>query len=211
MYFGSERMKITKIEKQKNNQDRWSVFIDGEFAFGVTTEEVFVFKLTVGKEISEIELEKMIKEKDYSKAKDVALKFLSYRARSEKELRDKLISKEFDPVTIDRVIEFLKRYDYVNDEKFAKSYVRERIRLKFEGRKKLIYDLKQKGIKQEIIDHVLNNTDINEIDHALKLLEKKVPDKTELGLKEKQRIYQFLLRKGFSYDIIQKAFNVYFH
>ncbi|HHW67905.1 RecX family transcriptional regulator [Defluviitalea raffinosedens] len=204
-------MKITKIEKQKNNQDRWSVFIDGEFAFGVTTEEVFVFKLTVGKEISEIELEKMIKEKDYSKAKDVALKFLSYRARSEKELRDKLISKEFDPVTIDRVIEFLKRYDYVNDEKFAKSYVRERIRLKFEGRKKLIYDLKQKGIKQEIIDHVLNNTDINEIDHALKLLEKKVPDKTELGLKEKQRIYQFLLRKGFSYDIIQKAFNVYFH
>jgi len=211
LYFGSERMKITKIEKQKNNQDRWSVFIDGEFAFGVTTEEVFVFKLTVGKEISEIELEKMIKEKDYSKAKDVALKFLSYRARSEKELRDKLISKEFDPVTIDRVIEFLKRYDYVNDEKFAKSYVRERIRLKFEGRKKLIYDLKQKGIKQEIIDHVLNNTDINEIDHALKLLEKKVPDKTELGLKEKQRIYQFLLRKGFSYDIIQKAFNVYFH
>ncbi|MDK2787712.1 MAG: regulatory protein [Epulopiscium sp.] len=211
MCFGSERMKITKIEKQKNNQDRWSVFIDGEFAFGVTTEEVFVFKLTVGKEISEIELEKMIKEKDYSKAKDVALKFLSYRARSEKELRDKLISKEFDPVTIDRVIEFLKRYDYVNDEKFAKSYVRERIRLKFEGRKKLIYDLKQKGIKQEIIDHVLNNTDINEIDHALKLLEKKVPDKTELGLKEKQRIYQFLLRKGFSYDIIQKAFNVYFH
>jgi len=210
LHFGSEKMKITKIEQQKNNQDRWSIFIDGEFAFGVSTEEVFLFKLSVGKELSEEELEKMIKEKDYSKAKDAALKFLSYRARSEKELRDKLISKEFDPMTIERVVEFLKRYDYINDEKFAYSYVREHIRLKLEGRKKLIYDLRQKGIKSEIIDHVLDNTDINEIDQAIKLLKKKCPDKTEPGLKEKQRIYQFLLRKGFFYDTIRKAFDMHF-
>ncbi|NLM12215.1 MAG: recombination regulator RecX, partial [Epulopiscium sp.] len=187
-------MKITKIEQQKNNQDRWSVFIDEEFAFGVSTEEIFIFKLTVGKEISREELENLLKEKDYSKAKDIALKFLSYKARSEKEVRDKLVSKEVESMTIDRVIEFLKRYDYINDEKFANSYVRERIRLKLEGRKKLVYDLRQKGIKQEIIDHVLDNTDIDEIDQAIKLLEKKVHDKTELDIKEKQRIYQFLLR-----------------
>ena len=210
MYFGSENMKITKIEQQKNNQDRWSVFIDEEFAFGVSTEEIFIFKLTVGKEISREELENLLKEKDYSKAKDIALKFLSYKARSEKEVRDKLVSKEVESMTIDRVIEFLKRYDYINDEKFANSYVRERIRLKLEGRKKLVYDLRQKGIKQEIIDHVLDNTDIDEIDQAIKLLEKKVHDKTELDIKEKQRIYQFLLRKGFSYDIIKKAFDLYF-
>lgn len=203
-------MKITKIEQQKNNQDRWSVFIDEEFAFGVSTEEIFIFKLTVGKEISREELENLLKEKDYSKAKDIALKFLSYKARSEKEVRDKLVSKEVESMTIDRVIEFLKRYDYINDEKFANSYVRERIRLKLEGRKKLVYDLRQKGIKQEIIDHVLDNTDIDEIDQAIKLLEKKVHDKTELDIKEKQRIYQFLLRKGFSYDIIKKAFDLYF-
>lgn len=210
MYFGSENMKITKIEQQKNNQDRWSVFIDEEFAFGVSTEEIFIFKLTVGKEISREELENLLKEKDYSKAKDIALKFLSYKARSEKEVRDKLVSKEVESMTIDRVIEFLKRYDYINDEKFANSYVRERIRLKLEGRKKLVYDLRQKGIKQEIIDHVLDNTDIDEIDQAIKLLEKKVHDKTELDIKEKQRIYQFLLRKGFSYDIIKKVFDLYF-
>lgn len=210
MYFGSENMKITKIEQQKNNQDRWSVFIDEEFAFGVSTEEIFIFKLTVGKEISREELENLLKEKDYSKAKDIALKFLSYKARSEKEVRDKLVSKEVESMTIDRVIEFLKRYDYINDEKFANSYVRERIRLKLEGRKKLVYDLRQKGIKQEIIDHVLDNTDIDEIDQAIQLLEKKVHDKTELDIKEKQRIYQFLLRKGFSYDIIKKAFDLYF-
>lgn len=203
-------MKITKIEQQKNNQDRWSVFIDEEFAFGVSTEEIFIFKLTVGKEISREELENLLKEKDYSKAKDIALKFLSYKARSEKEVRDKLVSKEVESMTIDRVIEFLKRYDYINDEKFANSYVRERIRLKLEGRKKLVYDLRQKGIKQEIIDHVLDNTDIDEIDQAIQLLEKKVHDKTELDIKEKQRIYQFLLRKGFSYDIIKKAFDLYF-
>lgn len=202
-------MKVTKIEQQKNNKDRWSIFLDGEFAFGINGEEVLAFKLYTGKDINPEELKKMIIEKDYSKAKDIALNFLSYRARSEKELRNKLISKEYDEEIIDRVVDFLKKYEYINDEKFAKSYIRDRIRLKPVGRKKLFYDLRQKGIKSGIIDHVLDNMDLNEVNNAEKLIKKKISNRDELDLKKKQKIYQFLLGKGFSYDTIRKAFEMF--
>lgn len=203
-------MKITKIEQQKNNKNRWSVFIDGEFAFGINGEEVYDFKLSVGKDINMEEIEKMLIEKEYSKAKDAALNFLSFKARSEKEVRDKLLIKEYNETIINRVIEFLKRYEYINDEKYAKSFVKDGIKLKNVGRKKLIYDLRQKGIKTEIIDHVLDNTDLDEINNVLKLIDKKISNKDELDLKNKQRIYHFLIRKGFSYEIIRKAFDIYF-
>ncbi|WP_058485406.1 RecX family transcriptional regulator [Defluviitalea phaphyphila] len=203
-------MKITKIEKQKNNKNRWSIFIDGEFSFGVDAEELYMFKLYEGKNINKKELIQIIKEKDYNKAKNIALNFLSYRPRSEKEIRNKLASKEYDEAIIEKVIDFLKKYDYVNDEKFAINYVKYYTHTKILGKKKIEYDLKQKGIKQKIIENVLNNIELDELNNALKLIEKKCPLKENIDQKKKQKIYQFLLRKGFSYDVIKKAFKIYF-
>lgn len=148
-------------------------------------------------------------EKAYSKAKDIAIYYLGYRARSEKEVVDKLSSKGYDKSIIDKVIDFLKEYDYVNDKKFADSYVRDKNRFKPVGRKKLAYELKQKGISNEIIDHVLDNTDLNELDSALRLIRKKAPNST-LDIKEKQKIYQFLSRRGFDYYIIKQALEKFY-
>ncbi|NLJ89101.1 MAG: regulatory protein RecX [Epulopiscium sp.] len=146
-------------------------------------------------------------EEDFIKAKDEAFRFLAYRMRTKKELKDKLISKGYHEDTINSVIKLLESYKYIDDEAFAYAFVRDSIKLKFRGKNKLIYDLRTKGISQEIIDKIINNEDLNEIENIKILINKKIGEKkiVNLDYKEKDKLYKFLIRRGFSYEIIQKV------
>lgn len=148
-------------------------------------------------------------DKEYIRAKEYAFNFLSYRVRSEKEIRDQLIYKGFNEVVTNRVIELLKRHEYIDDESFASAFVQDSVHLKYRGKNKIIYDLKHKGINSEIINNVINSIQLNEINNVKILINKKIGDKknNELSHKERNKLYQFLIRKGFSYDIIRKAFE----
>lgn len=148
-----------------------------------------------------------VQDRDFLKAKNDAYKFLSSKMRTKKEVMEKLISKGYGEDTINAVIELLERYKYIDDEAFAYAYARDSIQLKRRGRHKLIYDLKNKGVSQEIIDKILTYTDLNEMENVNILIYKKIGNKKigDLDYKEKNKLYQFLIRRGFSYDIIQKA------
>lgn len=98
------------------------------------------------------------KSKGYG-SNEAALNLISYRARSEKEIRTKLIEREFQSEDIDKTIIWLKDYDYLNDEQFAKDLASSRIRVKFWGPLKITQELALKGLSREIIDIALKEYD----------------------------------------------------
>lgn len=200
-------MTITKIEKQVNNQKRYSIYIDEKFAFGVSEEDLIYFKLKENLEITEQRYNYIMEYVIYTKAKDKAYKFLGYKARSEKEVRDKLTKENYPQEIIDRIIELFKHYNYINDENYTKAYINNRIKFKPRAKRMLKYELAQKGIDSDTIENIIDSSNIDETDIAINLLQKKLKNKKDIEQKEKQRIYNYMLRRGFDYETINKAFK----
>jgi len=204
--------RITKIETQKKNPKRRSVFLEGKFAFGLDEEVLYKYGLKEGEEVDQRKIEQIIQSEAKKEAKDIALKFLSYRMRSEKEVRDKLKNKEFVKDIIDEVIEDLKRVNLVDDYEFASAWIRDRISNNPRGKALLKQELYKKGIKEETIKKVLREyfkDEDEELNLAKKLLEKRKKRYENLEKKvAKRRMMSFLLRRGFSYDIVKQVLKI---
>lgn len=125
-----------------------------------------------------------------------AFHFLSFRARSEKEMRDYLKKKEV--LQIDETIEKLKELDFINDQKFIQEFVDSRSKNKPKGKKALIIELKRKGIK-------VNDLDINEDELAKEVLDKKK------NIKDKASAQRFLYSRGFSWNTIERALKNWYN
>jgi regulatory protein len=197
---------ITKIESQKKNPKRRSVFLDGKFAFGVDEEVASRLGLKKGENLTGQDLKQILLQKSENEAKDVALRFLSFRRRTEKEIRLKLQKRDFDEKTIKRTVEKLKEYDLINDLEFATAWVKERLEYKPRGKRLLRLELWKKGIKKEIIDQVTGEFCRNEDKSALELLERIKRKYKNLDPQvAKRRMYGYLLRRGFSYETSKSA------
>ena len=202
---------ITKIEAQKRNPRRRSVFIDGKFAFGVDEEVVSRLGLEKGEGLTEQKIKNILIQKSENEAKEVALRFLSFRRRTEKEIKDKLKKKGFDERTIKSTIAKLKDYDLINDSEFATAWVKERLAYKPRGKKLLRQELWKKGIKKDIIDQVTEELCQGEDKSASELLEKiKKRYKNLEPNVARRRMLSLLLRRGFSYEIAKNtlAFSI---
>ncbi len=200
-------MKITDIQKQKHNSKRYSVFVDGEFAFGLDEIDVLYYKLLNCDEISEEKFNYIKENVVFSKARDVAIKYLSFKSRTEKEVVLKLREKEFSDDIIDKVIELLKKYNYIDDYSYAGSFLRDKFNLKGFGSNRIKFELKQKGISNEIIEQVFFENEFDEAQKAAELIERKYGI-WDFDIKEKQKIEGFLARRGFSFSTIREAFNI---
>ena len=150
-----------------------------------------------------------------------ALNFLSFRPRSEKEIRDYLSGKlrprsirKIIPSeeTIEKIISKLKDYKFINDEEFAKWWIEQRTLIKPKAGRIIKMELKQKGIDKELIDELLKNEKESDFEKAKKLAEKRIPRYSKI--KEKRKIFEklgrFLVSKGFDYDIIKKVVDQVF-
>ncbi|WP_066635421.1 regulatory protein RecX [Desulfolucanica intricata] len=139
-------------------------------------------------------------------AKSKAIRLLSYRSRSEYELRSRLEKSGYKVDIIEQVIDFLKEYNYINDQNFAEQWIHDRMVLKPMGRIRLKWELQQKGIAQEIIMRVLDNIDEGkEYNTALNLVKKKYIDKNKTY--SMRQIVAFLQRRGFSSSVILSVCN----
>ena len=134
-------MKITKISQQVKRADRFSVYVDEKYSFSVGENELIKLGLHSGKEISEAELANYKGESDLGKWFDRTLNLLSFRLRSEWELRDYLKRKKADPEIIEQILNKLSINGYVNDEQFARRWVENRRLLKPTSRRKLVMEL----------------------------------------------------------------------
>ncbi len=199
---------ITKIESQKKNQDRVNIYVNNEFFMAIYTELVYSFNLKKGIEIDENQLKNLLKDEMYIKAKNKALNILSKADQSEKKIKEKL-SSEFEEDTIDNVIDFLKRNNFINDDILAQKIVNTNINLNKCGKNKIKQNLYIKGIDKNSINEALSEIDDNiEYENAMYLAKKKYNRvKNEDKRKIYQKISQHLAYKGFNYDIIKRVLN----
>src|SRR3989344_9126843 len=145
---------------------------------------------------------------EYEKFYNKTLRFLSYRPRSEKELRDKLKKKKTSGEIINKIILRLKENNFINDEEFVKWWIEQRTTFKPRSLRLIKMELKQKGIDAELIDSVIQNSEFriqNDLELAKKLIEKKKEKWRNLTREKKfQKLSRFLASKGFNYDIIKE-------
>lgn len=200
---------ITKIEVQKRNKDRVNVYVNDEFAFACSAELVYTHSLSKDKSIDKDSLEEIVKEDNYIKCKNTSLKMIEKSYKTEKEITDKLIEKGYDEKVVERAKEFLKQYDFINDDKYAQMYIKDK--MNSQGRNKIKYALINKGISEEIVNEKLCYMDKEaEESSALKLAEKKynLLIKSEQDIRNiHKKLREYLIRKGYNLDIVQGILN----
>lgn len=183
-------MKITKLEYQKKDPNRVNIYVDDKYAAGLDINDLVKLGLYKDQEISQEGLNKIIGESEFGKLFNTALNFLSYRPRSEWEVRRKLKFKTKDQKLIDSVIEKLKTIDQINDSDFAKWFVDQRNTFKPKGRRAIAMELRRLGVKAKV------ENDISDRQLAKRALKK------YHGEKDKPKIQRFLASRGFDWDII---------
>lgn len=191
---------ITALKIQKKNKERVNVFLDGEYAFAVSLTAALALKK--GQQLTRSEISQLQHADQYSKAYDRALRYLGYRARSQQEVKRYLTEKEFDPKVVAATVERLLDQGYLDDLEFARSWLRDRARLRPRGARGLRYELRQKGVENDVIDQVLDGLD--EEDAAWTAVQPKLARWLELDEQTfKRKLAGFLGRRGFNYDTIR--------
>ncbi|MCH7951251.1 RecX family transcriptional regulator [Patescibacteria group bacterium] len=204
--------RITKLKAQKN-RNRVNLYLDGEYATSLDLLTVTKLGLKVGMDISQTELKKLVRTHQYEKLLNRAAHFLSYRPRSEKELRTYLqrkwrpeTNKEKHTKTLEKVIGKLKKQGVVNDQEFAEWWVQQRQTFRPKGKILLTQELRQKGIDGKIIEKAL--TTLDDYTQASNVAEKK--RKSLRGLepnKSRLRLISFLQRRGFTWETIRRVID----
>lgn len=224
-------MKITKIVPQRFKKEYVMVFVDellptspsSPFSNGKEpTRGIRIHKeiaaqnhLEDGMEIPTEKLAQIQQESEKKEALEYALLFLSYRSRSEKEMAERLRKKKFSPATIATTLEELKNQKLLNDFEFARNLIESRARNKHYGNYRIRQELQQKGIDSEMAEAItkqLTNETSEEFpseeERAYQLLEKRAAQMRNLDSHTAyRRLHSFLLRRGFSYDTVEKVLN----
>ncbi|BCM90644.1 regulatory protein RecX [Abditibacteriota bacterium] len=186
---------------------RVNVFIEGKFSFAISTEVAFKHGLHPGLKLDEATIDALLREDGETKALQTALTFLGHRARSEAEIRTRLLKDEWSEPVIVRVLEKLRDVHLVDDGNFAQSWVENRSRFRPRGGRLLQQELRQKGVGREDIEAALPD-DTEEADNALLALQKtarkwQLPDEREA----QRKAIEFLGRRGFGYGSAKAAWT----
>ncbi|MBN1873225.1 MAG: RecX family transcriptional regulator [Anaerolineae bacterium] len=193
--------KITALETQKRAKRRLNVYLDGEFAFGLA--EIIAANLCVGDWFTDEEISALKAEDEVERAREKVLNFLSYRPRSEAELRQYLSEREFSEMAIDELISRLSRVGLVDDAAFARFWVEDRAQFRPRGKWILAQELHQKGIAQHDIDAALAS--YQEYTAAERVAQEQARRLAHLPPKVfRRRFIERLSRRGFPYELIQE-------
>ncbi|NPV40075.1 MAG: hypothetical protein HPY72_01840 [Anaerolineae bacterium] len=196
---------ITALEPQKNDPQRINVYIDYQFAFGISR---FVGAwLKKGEQLDENRIQLLLDKDLYEKALQKALHFIAFQPRSEKEMRAKLAKYGFEEGVIERVLNELIEKRYLDDARFARDWVESRSQSKPRSRRFYLYELKNKGISETAIQQAIETAPEDaELAYALgvKYLNRfSNLDDAEFA----KKMQGVLARRAFSYDVIKETIN----
>jgi len=195
-------MIITSIKQQKN-KNRVNVYLDDKFGFGIDLDNFVLLHLKVDQELTDEEVVEIVKKAEFQKDWGKVLRFAMVRPRSEKEIKDYFKRKNFDALMHDNLVKKLKHLELLDDEKFAKWWIDQRVQFKNKSKRVIQMELRQKGIDKNIIDDAFGETVIDEGKMARELLEKKAYKWKKLEPRlARQKMSQYLAGKGFSWDVI---------
>lgn len=198
-------MKITKIEPQKR-KNRVNIYVDDDFALGIDEEIMIKYNLKINMEVDNDFMQNILLAEEENKALNYALRLLTYRQRSEKEVYDALRRKGYMDQHIENVISNCKDKNYLNDKDFAKAFINDKTNLNKYGPIRIKHELKLKGVSRNIIDEVMDYSRDEEYELAMEVANKKINSYKKDSQKDAYRkMSAFLQRRGFSYDVISKV------
>jgi regulatory protein len=194
--------RITALKVQKRNPNRVNVYLDGEFAFGL--ERVNAAWLRIGQALSQERIAELQAADAQETALQKALRLLSYRERSEAEIRKNLLEHNVSAETADQVIEKLRLSGLADDSRFAHSWAENRQEFRPRSRRAIAYELRRKGIQDEDIQQAVQALDDEAL--ALQAARKQARRWQTLEWAEfRQKMYAFLARRGFAYEAASNA------
>jgi regulatory protein len=198
--FLSMLQRITAIEPQQKNPQRVNIYLDGEFAFGLSN--ILAAWLTVGQELSDEKVASLKAEDEREVTYQKALHFLSYRPRSSAEVRQNLVKRGIAEALVEVTLTRLQNAGLVNDEAFAREWVENRNTFRPSGKPALRMELRRKGLSEEIVQSILD-TQVDEPVLALAAARKYARRLSGLEWAEfRQKLGGFLGRRGFSYTTL---------
>lgn len=196
---------ITSIKQQKN-KNRVNVYLDDKFGFGIDLDNFVLLHLKVDQELTDDEVTEIVKKAEFQKTWEKLLRFAMVRPRSEKEVNDYFRRKKVHESLWEQLLEKLKHFELLDDQKFAEWWVEQRNSFKPKPKRILKIELTKKGIVKEIIDSVLGETKVDEEKMAREILARKAYKWKGLEARvARQKMSQYLAGKGFSWDVIEKV------
>jgi regulatory protein len=198
---------ITDIRPQKKAL-RVNIYLDGEFAFGLPREIQIKEKLVIGQVLSPAEVKRLVKENDLAKAYDGVLRFLAIRPRSRQEIGFWLKKRELGEETKKQILAKLEERGLISDEEFARWWIEQRTTFNLKGKRAIEIELRQKGIARSIIDELMgsHSSTVSELELAQRAAEKKLKSFKNLSpLEFRQKLTNFLLRRGFSWETAEEV------
>lgn len=202
-------MQITAVTKSKKVRDLLSVYVDNRYSFSIKEEDYLALGLYSKTDITQDEIDRIKSEINRKYARNTAIKYLALKLRTEKDVKLKLESEGFDASTISDTISELKAMGYINDMLYVQKFLYDRSKLKPKSRKMLIFELKNKGVPEDIIQSVIKEYTSDDIVVAENLLRKKFG---KYDLKDDiifKRAYAFLRHRGFDDEIVMPLLEKY--
>lgn len=192
-------MEITEIKKVGKGL-RYHVYLDNKYEGTFEAEILARYKLKTGQELSGEEFDEIKVANGDLACFDRSLGVLEKSMKTEKMLYDYLLEKAYPEECIERAMEKLKDYGYINDGVFAENYIRTYAHVK--GKKKLKYDLLGKGVAPEIVDEKLEElvSEDEQLESCTNIAKKYMKNK-EFDQKTKQKLFTHLIGKGFDFNI----------
>jgi regulatory protein len=191
--------KITAISVQKKNPNRVNIYLDGEFAFGIA--RITAAWLKNGELLSDEKIAKLLSDDMREWAYQQALLYLSYRARSEKEIQQNLRKHEVPEEAIEETLERLRKAGLANDNEFAQAWVENRSTFRPRSKRALTVELRQKGLDNETIQASLSDVDEEALAYEAGL-KRATRFKGQEWSEFRKKLSEFLARRGFSYSVI---------
>lgn len=192
--------KITALKAQKRNPNRINVYLDGSFAFGLA--RIVAAWLQIGQAISDEKIQSLQSQDTIEVAYQKALHFLSFRQRTENEIRRKLKDAGFEEGVSDIVLHRLRDSGTVSDTDFARNWVESRSTFKPRSRRALMMELRQKGVTEEVIHEALVEVE-DESDLAYRAGLRYANRLSQADWDTfRERLTAYLGRRGFSYGTI---------
>ncbi|WP_263786100.1 RecX family transcriptional regulator [Salinibacter grassmerensis] len=198
---------ITRLDPQVNNENRVSVFIDEEFAFGVHEDLVVKHGLTVGMTLTAEDMREVEADEQYVEAKQAALDYLAHKPRTETEVRRKLKRNDMPAFVIDDVIARLYELEYLDDEAYAHDYAHNRFSSKRYGPVRIRRELEERGIDRHLADVAVDTLfeDKDPTAAAWEHAESRWPRLADEDdpRRRRQKMYRYLRRRGFTSETIR--------
>ncbi len=198
-------MKITKIEPQKKNKNRMSVFIDGVFSFGIDAFSLYSLKLAENDELDSARLAEIKNTVLLEQAKAYAAKLISARSYTERAIRKKLSDHIGDSETVEKTIGFLKEYRMIDDRDYARRFAADCMHLRKLGSRQIKYKLMEKGICASLAEQTIEELGCQEkeAETLLTLMEKKLGG--DFDIKNVLKARRYFAYRGYSFDDIDTA------